>query len=200
MDECEAEQAAYEAGRAAAAATQTTATASGNEKAFAEGFIQMAKALTNGAQPMSAVAIREDIYETIIGAAPENAVELFHGYTYSAHPAACAAGIASLDIYKNDQLFERGEEMSPYFMDSVIDLQDIPIVENIRTQGMMAGIDLSPAERPGLRGFDAQVKLFNAGLHLKATGDCALVAPALIAEKSHIDEISGILREVLEAY
>ena len=163
-------------------------------------MITMAKALTNGAQPMSAVAIRDDIYKTIVDSAPENSVELFHGYTYSAHPAACAAGLAALDIYKNDQLFERGEEMSPYFMDAVIDLQDIPVIENIRTQGMMAGIDLAPAERPGLRGFDAQVKLFNAGLHLKATGDTALVAPALIAEKSHVDEISGVLREVLSTY
>ena len=163
-------------------------------------MITMAKALTNGAQPMSAVAIREDIYEAIIDAAPENTVELFHGYTWSAHPAACAAGLAALDIYRDDQLFERGEEMSPYFMDSMIDLQDIPVVENIRAQGMMAGIDLAPAERPGLRGFDAQVKLFNAGLHLKATGDTALVAPALIAEKGHIDEISGVLREVFETY
>ena len=163
-------------------------------------MITMAKALTNGAQPMSAVAIREDIYEAIIDAAPENTVELFHGYTWSAHPAACAAGLAALDIYRDDQLFERGEEMSPYFMDSMIDLQDIPVVENIRAQGMMAGIDLAPAARPGLRGFAAQVKLFNAGLHLKATGDTALVAPALIAEKGHIDEISGVLREVFETY
>ena len=160
----------------------------------------MAKALTNGAQPMSAVAIREEIYDTIVDQAPENAIELFHGYTYSAHPAACAAGIAAQDIYEKDKLFERGEEMSPYFVDAVMDLRDIPIVENIRAQGMMAGIDLASAERPGARGFDAQIKLFNAGLHLKTTGDCALVAPALIAEKSHIDEISGVLRDVLSSY
>ncbi len=163
-------------------------------------MMTMAKALTNGAQPMSAVAIREEIYDTIVDQAPENAIELFHGYTSSAHPAACAAGIAAQDIYERDKLFERGEEMSPYFVDAVMDLRDIPIVENIRAQGMMAGIDLAPAERPGARGFDAQIKLFNAGLHLKATGDCALVAPALIAEKSHIDEISGVLRDVLSSY
>ena len=163
-------------------------------------MMTMAKALTNGTQPMSAVAIREEVYDTIVDQAPENAIELFHGYTYSAHPAACAAGIAAQDIYEKDRLFERGEEMSPYFVDAVMDLRDIPIVENIRAQGMMAGIDLASAERPGTRGFDAQIKLFNAGLHLKATGDCALVAPALIAEKSHIDEISGVLREVLSAY
>ncbi len=163
-------------------------------------MMTMAKALTNGTQPMSAVAIREEIYDTIVDQAPENAIELFHGYTYSAHPAACAAGIAAQDIYEKDRLFERGEEMSPYFVDAVMDLRDIPIVENIRAQGMMAGIDLASAEQPGARGFDAQIKLFNAGLHLKATGDCALVAPALIAEKSHIDEISGVLREVLSAY
>ncbi len=162
-------------------------------------MIAMAKALTNGAQPMSAVAIREEIYETIVDRA-ENAIELFHGYTYSAHPAACAAGLASQDIYEKDRLFERGEEMSPYFSDAVMDLRDIPVVENIRAQGMMAGIDLAPAGTPGARGLDAQIKLFNAGLHLKTTGDCALVAPALIAEKSHIDEISGTLRDVLSGY
>jgi beta-alanine--pyruvate transaminase len=162
-------------------------------------MITMAKALTNGAQPMSAVAVRDDIYDSIVDAAPEAAIELFHGYTYSAHPAACAAGLATLDIYARDDLFARGEALSPYFLDGIFDLQDVPVVQNIRGIGMIAGIDLAPAAIPGGRGYAIQKKLFDAGLHLKATGDCAIVAPALIAEKSHVDEICGILRDVLSA-
>ena len=81
--------------------------------------ITMAKALTNGAQPMGAVAISERIHDTIMGAAAEGAIEFFHGYTYSGHPAACAAGIAALDIYKNDGLFEKGRALSPYFLDAI---------------------------------------------------------------------------------
>ena len=163
-------------------------------------MMTLAKALTNGAQPMSAVAVQEEIYDAIVDGAPENEIELFHGYTYSAHPAACAAGLATQDIYERDRLFERGEETSPYFADAMMDLKDVPVVDNIRAQGMMAGIDLAPAEQPGTRGPDAQIRLFESGLHLKTTGDCALVAPALIAERSHIDEISGVLRDVLSAY
>jgi beta-alanine--pyruvate transaminase len=148
---------------------------------------------------MSAVAVRDDIYDSIVDAAPEAAIELFHGYTYSAHPAACAAGLATLDIYARDDLFARGEALSPYFLDGIFDLQDVPVVQNIRGIGMIAGIDLAPAAIPGGRGYAIQKKLFDAGLHLKATGDCAIVAPALIAEKSHVDEICGILRDVLSA-
>ena len=76
-------------------------------------MMTMAKALTNGAQPMGAVAVRDGIYDTVVEAAPEGAVELFHGYTYSGHPAACAAALASLDIYEKEKLFERGAALSP---------------------------------------------------------------------------------------
>jgi beta-alanine--pyruvate transaminase len=160
-------------------------------------MITMAKALTNGAQPMGAVAVSDTIYDTVVNGAPEGAVELFHGYTYSAHPAACAAGLAALDIYQREGLFERAAALSPYFLDAVFSLSDLPIVTDIRGYGLLAGFDLAPAARPGQRGMEATKKLFAAGLHIKFTGDAAIVAPPLVAEKAHIDQICSILREVL---
>jgi beta-alanine--pyruvate transaminase len=161
-------------------------------------LITMAKALTNGAQPMGAVAVSERIHDTIMSAAPEGAIEFFHGYTYSGHPAACAAGLAALDIYRNDGLFERARELSPYFLDAMFGLSDLPVVTDIRGYGMIAGIDLAPQGTPGARGHKLQKALFDSGLHLKPTGDTALVAPPFIAEKSHIDEIADILRKTLK--
>jgi len=160
-------------------------------------MITMAKALTNGAQPMGAVAVSERIYSTIVDNAPPGSVELFHGYTYSAHPAACAAGIAALDIYEHEGLFERAAALSPYFLERVLALRDLKQITDIRGYGMLAGFDLAPAERPGLRGYEATKKLFAAGLHIKFTGDAGIFAPALVAEKSHIDEMCRILREVI---
>ncbi len=105
-------------------------------------ILTMAKGLTNGSQPMGAVAISERIHDTIMGAAPEGAIELFHGYTYSGHPASCAAGLATLDIYKNEGLFERGRELSPYFLDAIFALREVPVVADIRGYGMFATIDV----------------------------------------------------------
>ncbi len=163
-------------------------------------MITMAKALTNGALPMGAVAVSEKIYNTVVGAAADGAVEFFHGYTYSAHPAACAAGIAALRIYEKEGLFERAAEMSSYFLDRMYALKDIKAVTDIRGYGMLCGIDLAPAARPGLRGYDATKRLFERGLHIKFTGDAGICAPALVAKKKHIDEIYNIFREVFSAY
>jgi beta-alanine--pyruvate transaminase len=163
-------------------------------------MITMAKALTNGAQPMGAVAVSDKIYGTIVDSAPDHAVELFHGYTYSAHPAACAAGIAALNIYEKEGLFQRAAEMSPYFLDAVYSLKGIPAVTDIRGFGMLAGIDLAMDGRPGARGYDATKRLFAAGLHIKFTGDAGIVAPPFVAEKSHIDQMIDILRKVFSQY
>ena len=163
-------------------------------------LITMAKALTNGALPMGAVAASEKVYHTITSAALDGAVEFFHGYTYSAHPAACAAGIAALDIFEREGLFERAAAMSDYFLDRMFDLKGIKAVTDIRGYGMLAGIDLAPAERPGLRGYDATKRLFKRGLHIKFTGDSGICAPALVAEKRDIDEICAIFREVFSEY
>ncbi len=163
-------------------------------------MITMAKALTNGAQPMGAVAVSDKIYGTIVDSAPDHAVELFHGYTYSAHPAACAAGIAALNIYEKEGLFQRAAELSPYFLDAVYSLKGIPAVTDIRGYGMLAGIDLAMDGKPGARGYDATKRLFAAGLHIKFTGDSGIVAPPFVAEKSHIDQMIDILRKVFSQY
>ena len=162
-------------------------------------ILTMAKGLTNGSQPMGAVAVSERIHDTIMGAAPDGAIELFHGYTYSGHPASCAAGLATLDIYKNEGLFERGRALSPYFLDAIFALRDIPVVADIRGYGMFTTIDVHADGGPGKRGQAFQKKLFANGLNLKTTGDSAIVAPPLIAEKKHVDEIADVLRRTLKA-
>lgn len=160
-------------------------------------LITMAKGLTNGAQPMGAVAISERIHDTIVAAAQGGAIEFFHGYTYSGHPAACAAGLATLDIYRKEGLFERGAALSPYFLDALWSLKDLPAVADLRGYGMLAAIEVHPAGAPGLRGHLLQKKLFDNGLHLKTTGDAAIIAPPLIAERQHVDMIVDCLRKTL---
>ena len=164
-------------------------------------IMTMAKALTNGNQPMGAVAVDDSIYDAICNASAGPGIEFFHGYTYSGHPAACAAGIATMEIYEREGLFDRAAELSAYFLDAVFSLGDIDAVTDVRGYGLLAGFDLSPAgQPPGTRGFEFQRKLFEAGLHIKMTGDSGIVAPPLVAEKAHIDEICAILRQVLSTY
>ena len=163
-------------------------------------LITMAKALTNGAQPMGAVAVHGSIYRTIVDAAPDGAPEFFHGYTYSAHPAACAAGLATLEIYKNEQLFAKGRELSGYFLDAMFALQDLPAVNDVRGFGMLAGIEIKPGKAAGVRGNELQAKLFDRGLHVKTTGDVAIMAPAFIASRADIDLMGSILRDAIAEY
>ncbi len=161
-------------------------------------IMTMAKALTNGVLPMGAVAVRDGIYETVTEAAPDGAVEFFHGYTYSGNPASCAAALAALDIYERENLFQRAADMTDYFLDAVFDLQELDAVTDIRGYGMLAAVDLAPGDAPGVVGTRLMKSLYAGGLHVKFTGDCALIAPPLIAEKSDIDDITGILRDALK--
>ncbi len=161
----------------------------------------MAKALTNGCIPMGAVACKDEIYETVTNASPENAIEFFHGYTYSAHPAACAAGNAALDLYASEGLFERAKDLAPYFKDAIMSLRDHELVKDIRTIGLMSGLEVHPETgKPGLRGQEMQKALFWNGCHVKFTGDTAIVAPPFIAEHSHIDEIVDKMRTTLDQF
>ncbi len=160
-------------------------------------LLTMAKALTNGALPMGAVAVSQRVHDTIMNATPEGGLEFFHGYTYSGNPASCAAGLAALDIYKSDGLFERGRALSPYFLDAIFSLKDEGVVTDIRGYGLFAAIDVAPQGMPGARGHAFQKKLFDNGLHLKATGDTAIIAPPFIAERAHVDTITEILRKTL---
>jgi len=163
-------------------------------------IMTMAKALTNGAQPMGAVAVKEGVYDTVVDAAPDGAVELFHGYTYSGHPAACAAGLATMEVFDAENLFERVAALSPYLLDAVFGLRDLPVVANIRGYGFLAGIDLVPLDRPGARGHEVQKTLFDAGVNIKATGDTILIAPPFVIEKSQIDDMASICRDVLSRF
>ncbi len=163
-------------------------------------IMTMAKALTNGNQPMGAVAVNDHVYDTIMDAAPDGTIEFFHGYTYSGHPAACAAGLATLDIYEKEKLFDRAAELSPYFLDQMFSLSDVSAITDIRGYGLLAGFDVAPDGPPGKRGYQVQKDLFEAGLHIKMTGDSGIVAPPLIAEKKHVDQICDILRKVLSKY
>jgi len=162
-------------------------------------MITMAKALTNGAVPMAAVAVKDKIYATVVDAAPEGAIELFHGYTYSAHPVACAAGLAALAIYEKERVFENAARLAPYFLDKVFSLRELDVVTDIRGYGLLAGVDVKPGKTPGARGTQLQKDLFWKGLHVKFTGDTGIIAPPLIAKKEHIDEIVRIMRETLAA-
>ena len=163
-------------------------------------IMTMAKALTNGAQPMGAVAVRDAIYRTVLEGAPEGLPEFFHGYTYSAHPAACAAGLATLDIYKNERLFERARDLSEYFLDAMFALADLPAIADVRGYGMLAGVEVKPGKAPGVRGGELQAKLYDRGLHVKTTGDVAIMAPAFIASRADIDLMAAILREAIAEY
>ena len=163
-------------------------------------LMTMAKGITNGAQPMGAVAISERIHDTIMGASAEGAIEFFHGYTYSGHPAPCAAGLATLDIYENEGLFENGRSLSPYFLEGLFSLRDVPIVADIRGYGMFGAVDVQMDGAPGKRGHALQKRLFDNGLHLKSTGDAAIIAPPLIAQRTHVDEIVDILRRTLKSF
>ena len=161
-------------------------------------IMTMAKALTNGNLPMGAVAVDESIYDTITGAAPDGAIDFFHGYTYSGTPAACAAGLATMEIYEREGLFERAAALSPYFLDAVFSLRDLDVVTDLRGYGLIAGFDLVPGSSPGVRGPEVQKKLFAAGLHVKMTGDSGIIAPPLVSERSHVDELVDVMRGVLE--
>jgi beta-alanine--pyruvate transaminase len=161
-------------------------------------IMTIAKALTNGAIPMGGVVVQDDIYKTVTEAAPENAIEFFHGYTYSGHPAACAAGIAVQKIYQEEQLFDKAAKLSEYFLDGLFDLQDIDNVRDIRGFGLMGGVELHAKGNPGVRGTQAQKSLFHNGMHAKFTGDTVIMAPPFISEKAHIDEMFDKLRQTLE--
>lgn len=162
-------------------------------------IITMAKALTNGSIPMGAVACRDDIYETVVGSSKRGLTEFFHGYTYSGHPAACAAGNAMMDIIAEEDLITRSAEMIPYFETALMDgLKDHEMIKDIRVAGLMAGIEVHAEGGPGMRGTELQKRMFWDGLSLKFTGDNAILAPQFIATRDHVDEIIGKFRKTLD--
>jgi beta-alanine--pyruvate transaminase len=161
-------------------------------------MITIAKGLTNGTVPMGAVIVRRGIYETIVDAAPPDSIELAHGYTYSGHPLATAAAEASLDLFEQEELFERGQELAPYFQEAVHQLREMPHVIDIRNMGMVAAIELAPKPgRPTERAFRTYLKCFEKGVLIRTTGDIIALSPPLIIDKPQIDELVGTLASVL---
>jgi len=161
-------------------------------------IICLAKGITNGTVPMGAVVVRKGIYEGIVNAAPENAIELFHGYTYSGHPLAAAAALASLEVFEEEKLFDRARELAPYFENAVHALRELPHVLDVRNLGLVAGIELEPMPgKPGTRAFDAFLRCFDKGVLIRVTGDTIALSPPLIISKPQIDELVGTLADVL---
>ena len=152
-------------------------------------IITMAKGLTNGAVPMGAVAVRAHVHDALMQG-PENVIELFHGYTYSGHPAASAALIATLDIYQREALFDRARELQPYWQDAIHSLRQSPGVVDVRDIGLVGAVELAPsAERPGARGYRTFCKAFELGLLVRVTGDTIAMSPSLIISESQVDEL-----------
>ncbi|MEG4627887.1 aspartate aminotransferase family protein [Microcoleus sp. w1-18aA5] len=161
-------------------------------------IVTAAKGITNGTVPMGAVFVKQGIYDAFMNA-PENAIELFHGYTYSGHPLACAAALATLDIYEEERLFERADKMAGYWEDAVHSLKGVRHVIDVRNLGLVAGIELeSLAGKPGKRAFDCFLQCYEKGLLIRTTGDIIALSPPLIIEKEHIDRIVEILTGVLQ--
>ncbi|MFO1408386.1 MAG: aspartate aminotransferase family protein [Steroidobacteraceae bacterium] len=160
-------------------------------------MITMAKGLTNGSVPMGAVAAKKEIYDAFMQG-PESAIELFHGYTYSAHPIACAAGIATQRIYREEGLLTRAREIGGYWADAVHSLKGLPHVIDLRNLGLIGAVELEPIPgKPGARGFDVFVRAFEKGLLARVTGDIIALSPPLIIERSHVDELVGKLSEAI---
>jgi beta-alanine--pyruvate transaminase len=161
-------------------------------------MITCAKGLTNGSIPMGAVICRKGIYDAFMDA-PDNTIELFHGYTYSGHPVASAAGIATLEIYKEEGLFERARDLSGYWQDAVHSLKGLPNVIDLRNLGLIGAIELEPrAGKPTARAFEAFLNCYEKGVLIRTTGDIIALSPPLIVEKGHIDQIFGTIAEVLK--
>jgi len=162
-------------------------------------LMTVAKGLTNAAVPMGAVFVRHGIYDTVVNSAPPG-IELFHGYTYSGHPLAAAAGLATLELYQTEGLFERAASLAPYWESALHSLRGLPHVIDIRNLGLVGGIELEPrAGAPGTRAFDVFVDCFNRGSLIRVTGDIIALSPPLIIEKQQIDELVGTLAAAIRA-
>ena len=163
-------------------------------------LITCAKGLSNGSVPMGAVIASDKIHDTFM-TGPEGAIELFHGYTYSGHPLACAAALATLDIYEEENLFEKAIELEGYWQDAIHSLKGLPNVIDIRNFGLIGAIELAPREgKIGARAYDIFTTCFHdKDLLIRVTGDVIALSPPLILDKSHIDRIFSTLADTIRA-
>ncbi|HEV8365434.1 MAG TPA: aspartate aminotransferase family protein [Gemmatimonadaceae bacterium] len=161
-------------------------------------LMTVAKGITNGAVPMGAVFVRHGIYESVVNAV-EAGIEFFHGYTYSGHPLAAAAGLATLDVYREEGLFARAAELAPYWEQAVHSLRGAPNVVDVRNIGLVGAVELAPRDgKVGARGADAMVECFaNENLLIRVTGDIIAMSPPLIIEREQIDQVVERLGKAL---
>jgi beta-alanine--pyruvate transaminase len=163
-------------------------------------MITFAKAVNSGTVPMSGVLVRKGIHDAFMNG-PEHAIEFFHGYTYSAHPLACASALAAQDVYRDEKLFERARALEPKWADAIMSLKGFPNVLDIRTLGLVAAIDL--ASRPdavGQRGFEAMERAFqDIGIMFRVTGDTIALTPPLIVSEDQIGEIVDKVGRAIKA-
>jgi beta-alanine--pyruvate transaminase len=164
-------------------------------------MIVCAKGLTNAAVPMGAVIVRQEIYDTFVNNAPQDTIEFFHGYTYSGHPLAAAAMLATMEVYREEQMFQRAADMAPYFEDAAHSLKGLPYVKDVRNLGLVCGIELEGVPgKPTARAFDVFQKCFwDKGVLIRTTGDIIALSPPLIINKAQIDELFGSIADVLKA-
>ena len=157
-------------------------------------LMTLAKGVTNGCVPMGAVLARQSVHDVFMNG-PEHLIEFFHGYTYSAHPLACAAGLATLETYADEGLLTRASELQDYFAKAVHSLKGEPHVIDIRNLGLVAGVELSPiAGEPTKRAFSIFLDLYERGMFVRTTGDLVALAPSLIVSRAQIDQIIDGLR------
>jgi beta-alanine--pyruvate transaminase len=164
-------------------------------------LLTCAKGLSNGMVPMGAVLARRDIHDSLLAAASApGAVEFPHGYTYSAHPLACAAAVATLRLYREEALFERAAALAPAFGEAAHALRGLPHLRDIRNLGLVAGIELeSRPGQPGQRGYEVFLKCWERGVLVRQTGDIIAVSPPLIFEPAHVDQLFSTLADALRA-
>ncbi|MFQ5348590.1 MAG: aminotransferase class III-fold pyridoxal phosphate-dependent enzyme, partial [Rhodothalassiaceae bacterium] len=161
-------------------------------------IVTTAKGLTSGVVPMGAVFVRKEIHDAFM-TGPEHLIEFFHGYTYSGHPLACAAGLAALDIYEEEDLLTRASRIGDLWADTMHGLRDARHVIDIRTLGLIAAIELEPiADAPTKRAFTAFLRAYEKGLLIRTTGDIIALSPPLIISEDQIATMAGILRDVLD--
>src|SRR6476646_2859881 len=161
-------------------------------------MITCAKALTNAAVPMGGVIVKKEIYDAFMQG-PDNAIELFHGYTYSGHPLAAAAAVATLDLFEQEGLFQRAAELAPYWEDAAHSLKGLPHIIDIRTIGLIVGIELEPLPgKPTARAFEAFVRAYEKGVLIRTTGDTIAMSPPFIIDKKQIDQLFGTVSEILK--
>ena len=162
-------------------------------------IITTAKGITNGAVPMGAVFVQGRIHDAFM-TGPDAAIELYHGYTYSGHPLAAAACIATLDTLQEEGLLTRASSLAPYWEEAVHSLKGLPHVIDVRNIGLVGAVEFEPIEgEPGKRAYDCFLEALRLGALVRATGDVIALAPPLIISKSEIDELIGIFTRALKS-